>query len=412
MRIQGLFILLMLTFSLSAQQKLSRTNELENQRKELFAEIEKGNLLLNENKKSVSSILNNLSLIVQQIDTRKKLVSVLEKEINSLDKEILLKESEIKQMDKEIKLKKSNYALSVQKMYQQKNNQAQLLFVLSADNLAQSFRRMLYLKEYAVWRKQQADEIVSQQKKITIEKETLLVKKQSKKDLADTKRIEESQLHKEENAKKIEVDGLKKDAKKIQTEIDKKKKQAAALDKEIAKIIADEIAKANKAAKSEPNTQRKAETAGGYAMTKSEQALSSDFAKNKGKLPFPLKGSYRIVGGFGEQQFGGLKNISYNSNGIDIKTTPGNNAKAVFDGKVSMVVMTPGLPLTVIIRHGNYLTVYAGLEQLYVKQGDNVKTGQDIGKIYSDRGANDETVLHFELWKEQTKQNPELWLIH
>ena len=397
----------MLIFSLSAQSQSSR-RELEKQRNTLLAEIEKGNRLLNENDKSIRNILSNLDLILQQIEARKKLVAVLEQEVRVLDEEIKIKETQVKKFDEDLQQKKESYALSVQKMYQQKNNQGQLIFVLSADNLAQSFRRMLYLKEYAGWRKLQAEGIATQQQKIIIEKQALLVDKKAKEKLFEIKKTEEYYLHKEEDAQKTEVAGLQKNAKKLQAEIDKKKKQAATLDREINKIISAEIAQANKAAKTNTQTVRKAETQGGYAMTKEEQALSSNFADNKGKLPFPLQGNYKIVGRFGQQQYADLKNSSINSNGIDIKTTSGNNAKAVFNGVVSAVAVVPEPLLTVVIRHGNYITIYSGLKQLFVKQGDSVKTGQNIGKIYTDE--HNETILHFELWKEQTKQNPTLWL--
>ena len=411
MKIRGLFILLLLTFSLSAQQQSSRARELERQRKALLVEIESINRLLNENKKSISSILSNLDLILQQIDARKKLIAILEKEVQALDEEIQFKEFQITKLDKDLQQKKSNYTVSIQKMYQKKANQGPLLFVLSANNLAQSFRRMLYLKEYADWRKQQADEIVVQQQKITIEKQALLADMQTKIELVDIKKIEEGNLLREENTRKTEVAGLQKKSKSLQIEMDKKKKQAAALDREIDKIIAGEIAKSNQAAKTNPQTERKAETEGGYAMTKEEQRLSSNFAENKGKLPFPLQGNYKIVSRFGKQQYGDLKGIYIENKDIKIKTIAGNNAKAVFDGEVNSIIINRGQPLTVMIQHGNYFTVYSGLEQLFVKKGDKVKTGQDIGRIYTDRGGSDETILSFGLTRDRVVQNPELWLI-
>jgi septal ring factor EnvC (AmiA/AmiB activator) len=409
MRIQGLIILFLL-FTLTVSAQSNRTKELEKQRKALSAEIESTNKLLNENQKSITGILSRLNLVIQQINARKQLVAVLEKEMAVLNEEIQVKETQIKKLDQDLKQKKEKYAISVQKMYKQKNNQDQLLFILSADNLAQSFRRMLYLKEYTIWRRKQTDEIWAQQHKVIIEKQALLAGRAEKEALANLKKSEEEKLHQEEDANKTQVAGLQKNAKKLQAEIDKKKNQAAAMDKEIARIIAEEVAKAKKAAKAEPKTVRKAETEGGYAMTKEEQTMSVNFVANKGKLPFPLKGNYRIISRFGQQQYGDSKTIRYNSNGIELKTNPGNTAKAVFNGIVTRVFVVPGFQNSIIIRHGNYLTLYSYIEEVYVKQGDTVKTGQDIGKIYTDKEDGDATVLHFELWKEQTKLNPEPWL--
>ena len=408
MKTPVLLLLLLATLTVSAQS--TRTRELEKQRKTLMTEINNTSNLLNENKQSISNLLNNLHLVSQQIKARKQLIEVLEKEIAVLNEEIELKERQIKKLDKDLQYKKENYAIALRKMYQHKNNQDQMLFILSADNIAQSFRRMLYMKEYSHWRKKQSDEIIVFQQKIRAEKEILLAGKQEKEALANAKKGEETQLQKEENAQKTEVAGLQKDRKKLQAEIDKKQKQAQELEKEMKRILAEEVAKAKKAAKAEPKTERKAETAGGYAMTKEERTLSTHFAGNKGKLPFPLKGNYRIVKRFGLQQYADLKNIHYNSNGIEIKTTPGNSARAVFDGIVIGVFRASGLQNSVIIRHGNYLTLYSYIEQVFVKQGDNVKTGQEIGKIYTDTENDNATILHFEIWKEQEKLNPESWL--
>jgi septal ring factor EnvC (AmiA/AmiB activator) len=402
-----IFLFLLLPFAVSTQSV--RIRELEKQRKTLLNDIEKTNKLLSENKQTINSALNRLSLVTQQINSRKQLLEILEKEVTLLDGEIRLKNRQINDLEKKLQLKKENYATSIQKMYKQKNNQEQLLFILSADRITQSFHRMLYLKEYAKWRKKQAMEIVAQQNKITIEQEALLETKKEKETLATIRKSEEEQLQREENARKSELTGLQKDSKKLQTLLEKKKKQANALNRELEKIIAEEIASAQIIAKSQPNKDRKAETTGGFAMTKEERTLSANFANNKGKLPFPLKGNYKIVEHFGVQQYGNMKNVQFNSNGIKLKTTAGNTAKAVFDGIVSRVFVVSGYQTSVIIRHGNYLTLYSFLEQVYVKKGDPVKAGQDIGKIYTDTEDNS-TVLYFELWKEQTKLNPEPWL--
>jgi septal ring factor EnvC (AmiA/AmiB activator) len=373
-------------------------------------EIETTDRLLGENRRSLSHILRNLNLVVQQIEARKKLVAVLEKEIRVMDEEIRGMERQIKRMDGELEVKKEEYAASVRRFYLQRNKPVELLFVLSADGLAQSIRRMLYLREYADGRRRQAMEIVAQQQRIVSERKALVAGRQAKERLADTKKSEESRLHREENVKKTEVAGLQKNVKRLQSEMDRKKQQAAALDREITRIIAEDVAKAKRAARTEPKTERKAETKGGYAMTREERSLSTNFAENKGRLPFPLKGSYRIVGRFGQQQYGELKNTKYNNNGIEIRTAPGTHARAVFEGVVAKIFVIPGYQNSVFLRHGNYLTLYSCLERVFVKQGDRVRTGQEIGRIFSDSETGGETVLHFELWKEQKKENPEVWL--
>ena len=141
-----------------------------------------------------------------------------------------------------------------------------------------------------------------------------------------------------------------------------------------------------------------------------ERKLSDDFAGNRGRLPSPVAGRYTIVSPFGEQQHQQLKYVRTNNSGIDIQVNPGSDARAVFNGEVTRVFVVPGFNNSVIVRHGNYLTVYSNLSQVYVKAGDRVTTRQAIGKIFSDTEDNNSTILHFQLWKEKTKLNPTPWL--
>ena len=138
--------------------------------------------------------------------------------------------------------------------------------------------------------------------------------------------------------------------------------------------------------------------------------MSGSFEKNKGKLPFPLSGSYKIVAHFGRQKHPELRYVQTENSGIDIVTTPGTKARAVFNGVVSRIFVTPGYNSTIIVRHGNYLTIYANLSEVYVRAGEKVSTGQNLGKIYSDSQDGNRTILTFQLWKERKKLNPELWL--
>ena len=145
-------------------------------------------------------------------------------------------------------------------------------------------------------------------------------------------------------------------------------------------------------------------------MTKDELELSNSFSQNKGRLPMPLSGKYMIVGHFGQQQHQELKYVRTSNSGIDIQTSPGADARAVFNGEVTRVFVVPGYNNSVIVRHGNYLTVYSNLSRVYVKAGDRVSTRQAIGRIYSDPEDGNSTILHFQLWKEKTKLNPQPWL--
>jgi len=412
-----------LSFQLSAQ-KSATVKRLEEQRKKALAEIEMTNQLLKQTTSNAKNSLNRLNLLSNQILSRKKVINLLNQEIAAIDNQVSVLQSEISVLQRELKGKQQNYSKSVQSLQRRHTSQDKLLFILSAENFAQSVRRMRYLREFAQWQKQQAQMIVGKQREINAKREQLERTREDKQVLLQTREEENKKLIHEEGNQKQEVQQLNKEQKDLQAQLRKKKQQAQALDRQIEKQIAEEIRKAEEEAKaarermakkkpgdtSPIREERKADTQGGYAMTKAEKQLSDDFAGNRGRLPFPLKGRYTIVGTFGEQQHQELKYVRTNNSGIDIQTTPGTDACAVFNGEVTRVFVVPGYNNSVIIRHGNYLTVYSNISQVYVKAGDKVKTGQAIGKIFTDTENADETILHFQLWKEKTKLNPSLWL--
>ena len=423
MRYFWFVLFILLTGSVWAQNS-AKVRALEKQRKAALAEIEMTNQLLEETQKTTRNSLNRLNLLAKQIKSRKQVISLLNQEITEIDKQIVESRRTISLLEKELNTKRKNYGKSVQSMYKRRSSQDKLLFILSADNFAQSIRRMRYLREYAGWQKKQAAEIVDKQKEIEGKQKALEKTRQEKRSLLGAREEENRKLQSEESNQKKEVQQLNKKQKQLKADLKKKKKQADALNRQIEKQIAEEGARAEakaRAAREKGNTSKKrteggsgeeriAATKGGYAMTKAEKKLSEDFASNKGRLPYPLVGRYTIVSSFGEQQHQELKYVRTNNNGIDIQTTPGTDARAVFKGEVTRVFVVPGYNNSVIVRHGNYLTVYSNLSQVYVKAGDKVDTRQAIGRIFTDTEDGNATILHFQLWKERTKLNPKPWL--
>ena len=423
MRYFWLVIFVLSVGSVSAQNS-ARVRELEKQRKAALAEIEMTSQLLDETRQTARNSLNRLNLLSKQILSRKQVISLLNQEIGEIDKQIAASRRNISQLEKELGNKRQNYGKSVQSIYKRRSSQDKLLFILSADNFAQSLRRMRYLREYADWQKKQASEIIGKQKEIVGKQKELEKTRAEKNALLGAREDESRKLQTEESSQKEEVQQLNKKQKQLQADLKKKKKQADALNRQIEKQIAEEIARAEAEAKAareraaraernrlarekaaasgkkvpetKPETEpvreeRVADTKGGYAMTKAEKRLSDDFASNKGRLPYPVSGRHTIVAAFGEQQ-------------------PGTDARAVFNGEVTRVFVVPGYNNSVIVRHGNYLTVYSNLSQVYVKAGDKVSTRQAIGKIFTDTEDGNATILHFQLWKEKTKLNPAPWL--
>ncbi|MDR2692329.1 MAG: peptidoglycan DD-metalloendopeptidase family protein [Dysgonamonadaceae bacterium] len=405
-----LFILLSgLAVSLFAQEQ-ERISDLEKERQNILTEIEETTQLLDANKSTISNALNRLILLNSNIEYRKKMISSLNRELSGIDHGIVDREIQIKVLEMRLQEKKDNYAAAVRKMYIYRNRlNNNLLFILSAENFTQSLHRIMYLKEYYKWQKRQASEIIEKQKKVNTEKLILLNSKEIKQTLLAGRTSEEDRLNEEILSKNEEIQLLERNKKKLLSELERKKRQAEALNQRIEGIIAEETSM-SASSRNEAQEERQAEIKGGYAMTAVEKALSSSFADNKGRLPFPLSGNYKIVNYFGIHQYKELSKVSVNCNGIEMETTPDNEARAVFDGVVSRIFVLPGYHNSIIVRHGNYLTLYSNIDQVYVKQGSRVNTGQTLGKIYTDRENGNSTLLHFELWKERTKLDPLPWL--
>jgi septal ring factor EnvC (AmiA/AmiB activator) len=413
-------------------QKTARIRELENQRKAALREIELTDRLLSETRESTRNSLNRLNLLSQQIEQRRKVVSLLNQQISVIDKEIVDIRNEIFSLEKELNTKRSKYGFSIQKLQKHYTAQDKLLFIFSANNFTQSFRRMRYLREYADWQKKQAIEISGRQQTIKAKWEELEKTRTEKQSLLYVREEETQNLEEEERLQKKEIDELNKKQRQLQDDLKRKQRQAEALNRQIEKQIAEEVAhaeaearisreleeksKANNAANTAAkkpetdNNKRVADSKGGYAMTKEEKQLSDNFAARRGRLPVPVTGQYSIVSLFGEHQYQDLKYVRIVNNGIDIQATTNSEARAVFEGKVTSVFVQRGFNHSVIIRHGNFLTVYSNLNEVYVKQGDQVKARQTIGKIFTDSENDNTTILHFELWKEREKQNPQPWL--
>ena len=408
-------------------QKSAAVRQLEQQRKEALADIEETNKLLQETAQTAKTSLNRLNLLSKQILSRKKVISLLNQELDEIEKDILNIQGQLRTLKRELGDKQTNYGKSMRGLYKRHSSQDKLLFILSAESFSQSMRRMRYLREYADWQKRQANDIVEKQAEISRKQAEMEKTRAEKRVLLGTRQEESKKLESEEASQKEEVQLLNKRQKDLKADLQKKRRQAEALNRQIEKQIAEEIARAEAEAKAareraererrareqaaEPiREERVADTKGGYAMTKAEKQLSDNFANNRGRLPYPVAGRHTIVSTFGEQQHQELKYVRTSNSGIDIQTSPGADARAVFNGEVTRVFVVPGYNNSVIVRHGNYLTVYSNLSQVYVKAGDRVSTRQAIGRIYSDPEDGNSTILHFQLWKEKTKLNPQPWL--
>ena len=255
--------------------------------------------------------------------------------------------------------------------------------------------------------------------------------KVAKEGLLKEREEEKVKLEAQEKEQKLLVANLKKKQRGLQNELNKKRREANQLNAHIDRLIAEEIEKARKRAAEEARREAAARKKAGeknektatastpakpkaqpletYSMSKADRELSGNFANNRGKLPMPITGAYIITSHYGQYSVEGLRNVKLDNKGIDIQGKPGAQARAIFNGKVAAVFKLNGL-FNILVRHGNYISVYCNLSSASVKQGDDVTTKQTLGQIFSDGADNGRTVLHFQLRKEKEKLNPEPWL--
>lgn len=400
-------------------QTTKKIQELENQRNELQQQIAASETLLRSTKKDVKSQLDNLALINGQIEDRKKYIRSIENDVQSLNNEINTLQRQLRGLQRELKDKKDKYGASVQYMYRNKSIQEKLMFIFSAENLSQTYRRLRYVREYADYQRLQAIEIERKQKQVEAKKAELEATRTAKEKLLKEGEDEKKKLEKQEKDKQTILNGLKRKQRNIQNEINKKRRSANRLNAQIDRLIEQEIEKARKRAEEEarkkgskPTEQPKVvekPVAKGmvdkFRMNTEDRKLSGSFEKNRGILPMPITGPYVIVGRYG--QYAVTKNVRLDNKGIDIRGKAGAKARAIFDGEVSAIFKYNGLN-NVLVRHGNYISVYCNLSTVVVTKGTKVTTRQEIGTVHADASGN--SVLHFQLRKETAKLNPEVWL--
>lgn len=393
-------------------QNSKKVQSLKKQQTTALQNIKNTNQQINKTQKTQLQALHRLEAISTEIAHINDSIKVLNAEMaRTMEQEKQLT-AEISDLERSLAAKKESYAKAVRSMTVRRDNRYDaLMFILSASSLDQAYRRFRYLQEFSSWRKQEAKEIVKQRDDLNRRRTELLRVRKAQGEVLALRTAASQQLIRQQREQRTLVAGLRKKERTLKQELKKQQQQADALGRRIQEVIEEEARKAAEAAAAKKkNSATKPSTQAGYQMSKDEERLSRNFAQNRGKLPTPLSGRYRIIAHFGTQQHPDLKYVKINNQGIDMQTQPGTKARSVFDGVVTSIFVMPGYNTSIIVRHGEYLTIYSNLSTIYVKTGDRVKTGQELGIIYSDPEEDNRTVLHFQIRKETTKLDPELWL--
>ena len=390
---------LCLTTTISAQSN-KLIKELESKRGALQQQIAETESLLKNTKKDVGSQLNGLAALTGQIEERKRYIIAINNDVEAVGREIAGLERQLRGLQRDLKDKKKKYESSVQYLYKNKSVEEKLMFYLFCQKSRADLSSPRYVREYATYQRLQGEEILKKQEQVNRKKKELQQVKVAKENLLREREGEKAKLEAQEKEKREIVAGLQKKQKGLQSEISKKRREANQLNAKIDKLIAEEIERARKRAEEEARREaaarrkaaakeskssstgggtvpakKKAEPLERFTMSKADRELSGNFVSNRGKLPMPITGPYIITSHYGQYAVEGLRNVKLDNKGIDIQGKPGAQARAIFDGKVAAVFQLNGL-FNVLIRHGDYISVYCNLSSASVKSGDTVTTGR------------------------------------
>ena len=387
---------------------------------------------INQNTKETKKHLSRLNSLNSEIQAKNTEISKIQVGVDSIVRKIGTINDSITILNNNIELLRANYINSLRKLQGTTGSMSPLSFIFSSRSFTEAYRNMRYMQQFNKWRKNKLTDIKKAESTLS-ERRVLLDSMQQSRNFEMSKL--NSSRKELENAK-VQTDKivakLKSEGKSLRTVLRQKQEQQRRLDRELDKIIAEEQARIerqrreqerkNKNTASNKKTQsdgtsndnnaaeKSANPQPATSMAAADRALTGSFESNQGKLLFPVTGKYRIVKEFGRQKHPQLDNVETENSGIDIEALSSKQARAVFEGTVSATFKQPGYGTIVMVRHGNYLTIYANLASINVKNGDKVRTGQTIGTIFTDPDEDNKAILHFELRKERTKLNPMLWV--
>ena len=400
---------LLLSFSNLSLAQSKDKKSLQNEKNKIEKDISNTSKLIQETQKSTKKTTQEIKLIESQMRNYEKLIHNNSLNMLLLEKEIESKKNSIQKMQKEVELLKAQYAKMVYFLYLTRKPANRLVYLFSSKSFNQAWQRMNYFKEYSVIRKTQVQRITEIQEKTAQSiKEIEKIRDEKIKIGAEQEKHKRQLLVKKEE-KDNAVKKLKSKESELRASLKSKQRQVASINDKIKKIIEAEIKASQKKniPKTDKVTKPKATSSDAYQMTNEEKSISDNFAENKGRIIWPVaQGS--ITERFGEHPHPVLRDVKIRNNGIDIASPNGSSARAVFNGSVSAVVSAPNGTSIVMLRHGEYLSVYSNLSSVNVKKGYSVEMKQNIGSIATDEEGF--TVLHFEIWKEKTPQNPEAWI--
>lgn len=440
----------------TANYETASIKGLKNERAQIKKQIAAQQQKLRKNERDVKERLKNLMVINSEIADKRRTIDTIRRDITKLDGNITKLNSQLDVLGKELTDRKQKYVKSMRYMHRNRSIQSQLMFIFSAKNFSQMYRRMRFMREYASYQRAQGEEVKAKQNEVTQKHQQLTATKKQKSNLLYKGEQERRSLEGKQVEQQNVVSTLQKQQKTIQGIIAKQQKRDAAINAQIDRLVAIEVEKARQRAIAEAERKRKAEELARkqaelarkqkeaeaakrkveeqrneedrraiaeakklerevevakkeqskplvYNLDSEDRRISGSFESNRGRLPMPITGGYRIVSHFGQYNVEGLKNVRLDNKGINILGSAGAKARSIFDGEVS-AVFSMGEVTGVMVRHGSYISVYCNLSSVSVHRGQKVSARQVLGTVGQDN------ILQFQLRKERAKLNPEAWL--
>lgn len=383
-----------------AQEASEQQKKLEAQRLRLKKEIKKINSLLFTNTKTRKNALTEVEDLQVKLNVRTELIKITNQQANLLTRRIKLNQRSISDQQNDLEQLKAEYAKIIQKSYASKSLQNRLMFLFSSESFLQAYKRIQYLKQYARYRRKQGKAIAEKTNLLKQLNETLKEEKATKLALIEENRAVQEQLEKERKQQEALIKTLKRKERTLAAQISKKERERKVIDREINRLIREAIAASNRAAgKSGKKT---------FELTPEAKLIATNFQANKGRLPWPLEKGV-VIQGFGRQRHPVVKTTTIQSNGVILATEPSAQVRSVFEGEVMSVIVIKGSNPSVLIRHGNFITLYTNLAKLYVKKGEKVKAKQAIGEVFTNRQTG-KTQLQFGIFNNVKALNPKDWV--
>jgi septal ring factor EnvC (AmiA/AmiB activator) len=401
LRIRILFVLITGFMSLMSFGQSPTQKKLEAQRQQYLREIKQMEGLLNTDRQKQKSIIDLVENLNYKVSVRQNLIKVTNDQVNYISRQINNNQNKISELRAQLDLLKKDYAQMLVRSYKNKSDQSRIMFLLSSENFKQAYKRFQYLQQYREYQQKQADEIREKTTELQELNLQLLKQKEEKSQLVIENRAAKKQLQLEKKQQEEAMAALNKNMTRYAADIRKKRQEIDRIDAEIDRLIKAAIVESNKKAGNTKSTGR-------FVLTPEGKKIAADFAANKGNLPWPVSRGV-IKSKYGIQPSLTDRTVKHKNYGVIIATDKNEKVKAVFDGVVSKIMIIKRANPVIMIRHGDYLTVYKNLSKVYVKSGDRVSAGQDIGEVFTNK-RNNETMLGFGVYRNGETQNPEYWL--